>query len=837
MGGSSVPPPRRRGSGPADPHVGARIEAYVKGAELGPVAEILRASRDQILRRWLDAAHRQSFHAARPELSVADQIPPLFDALIAFLERNAPRGVDPSSPLADQSVRDLARAHAHDRFAQGLAAADVLTEFRLLRQEIGRALRERTEGAGDVLAAELLVHDALDGATTLALAALEAHEAEYHRTAAELAAIVESSSDAIIGKTLDGIITSWNAAAERLYGYTAAEAVGQPMTLIIPADRPDELPSILARIRRGERVEPYETARVRKDGSRLEVSVTISPVRDAAGAVVGASAIARDITERKRAEAALRLRSELIEQAHEAIFAWDLADGITFWNRGAQELYGFSAEEALGQRSRDLLGTPPEQVAAFLVALERDGRWEGELTHTTRDGRRIAVEARLALVTEQGRQHVLEATRDLTVRRAAEERLALLAEAGAVLAGSIEYEQTLANIARMVVPRLADWCVVDVLSARAALERLAVVHADPAKVRLAEELRRRYPAEPDSPYGAPAVLRTGQPELVPEIPADFFERAARDPEQLALFQGLGLRSYMLVPLRARSQVLGVISFVSAESGRRYGVDDLRTALELADRAALAIDNARLYREAQEAVGQREQLLAVVAHDLKNPLMAIKGSADLLRRQASAGRLDPGRLSGRLTMIGQAATAMTAQIGELLDAARLRAGEPLELDRRPTDLVALAHQVATQVQQMTVRHTVDVRAAVPELIGEWDPVRLERVLGNLLGNAVKYSPDGSEIRVEVRREEDQHAWACVEVRDRGIGIPAADLPHIFERYHRAANVVGRFPGEGIGLAGARQVIEQHGGTIDVYSHEGQGSTFTVRLPLAPVERQA
>jgi signal transduction histidine kinase len=225
------------------------------------------------------------------------------------------------------------------------------------------------------------------------------------------------------------------------------------------------------------------------------------------------------------------------------------------------------------------------------------------------------------------------------------------------------------------------------------------------------------------------------------------------------------------------------------------------------------------------------LVAVVAHDLKNPLMAIKGGTDLLRRQATTGRLDPERLTDRLTMIGQAATAMTAQIGDLLDAMRLRAGQPLELDRRPTDLVMLVQGVAAQVQQTTTRHTIDVHAAVPQLVGEWDAPRLERVLGNLLGNAVKYSPEDSLVSVEVGPEEgDGHAWAYVSVRDRGIGIPDADLPHIFERYHRAANVTGRFPGEGIGLAGARQIVEQHGGRIHVESEEGQGSTFTVQLPL-------
>jgi PAS domain S-box-containing protein len=540
--------PTRGDAEQCDPRVGTRVQAFVQGAELGPVADTLTASRHAILGRWLEAARRQPFHAAQPERAVADHIPHLFDALVAFLRRHAPREVDPSSPLDDAAVRAAAQAHASDRFRQGLAAADVLTEFRLLRQEIGRALRERTDGAGDVLAAELLVHDALDGATTLGVAALEMHAGEYHRASAELAAIVESSYDSIIGKTLEGIITSWNPGAERLYGHTAAEAVGQPMSLIIPPDRPDELPTILARVRRGERVEPYETVRVRKDGSRIEVSVTVSPIRDPSGAVVGASAIARDITERKQAEEALRVRSELL---------------------------------------------------------------------------------------------------------------------------------------------------------------------------------------------------------------------------------------------------------------------------------------------QEAVRLREELLALVAHDLKGPLTAIKGTADLLQRQAAAGRLAPDRLSDRLATISQTATTMAAQIGELLDAARLRAGQPLELDRHPTDLMGLIHRVVAQVQQTTTGHTIDVQAAVPELIGNWDAPRLERVLGNLLGNAVKYSPAGGDVSVEVGHEEDGgQAWVCVAVRDRGVGIPAADLPHIFEPYHRAANVAGRFPGEGIGLAGARQIIEQHGGRIHVESEEGQGSTFTIQLPLQP-----
>jgi signal transduction histidine kinase len=176
--------------------------------------------------------------------------------------------------------------------------------------------------------------------------------------------------------------------------------------------------------------------------------------------------------------------------------------------------------------------------------------------------------------------------------------------------------------------------------------------------------------------------------------------------------------------------------------------------------------------------------------------------------------------------------MSAQIGELLDATRLRAGQPLELDRRPTDLVALARRIVAQVQQTTTRHTIQVVPQVDHLIGEWDASRLERVLGNLLGNAVKYSPDGGVITLEVHPEEEAgQRWACVAVTDPGIGIPEAELGRVFERYQRGSNVVGRFPGEGIGLAGARQVIEQHGGSISVQSQQGNGSTFTLRLPVA------
>jgi PAS domain S-box-containing protein len=254
----------------------------------------------------------------------------------------------------------------------------------------------------------------------------------------------------------------------------------------------------------------------------------------------------------------------------------------------------------------------------------------------------------------------------------------------------------------------------------------------------------------------------------------------------------------------------------------------------AERAALACEQAAR-AEAEAALRERNQVLATVSHDLKAPLTTIRGQAALLQRHAqrTASPELEQTLQG-LRLIETAAVKMATWIDELLDAARLEAGRPLELNREPTDLLALARQAAAEQQQTTERHRLRVETGELQLIGVWDPVRLGRVLDNLLANALKYSPAGGEVTVSVAREPAATGtWAVLRVHDEGVGIPAADQPDIFERYRRGANVVGRIAGTGIGLAGAAQLAEQHGGTLAVESREGAGSTFILRLPLAPL----
>lgn len=293
-----------------------------------------------------------------------------------------------------------------------------------------------------------------------------------------------------------------------------------------------------------------------------------------------------------------------------------------------------------------------------------------------------------------------------------------------------------------------------------------------------------------------------------------------------------LSGLLAAPVIGRAQRNLGLLLLSDKYAGEFNEEDESILVQLAQMAAVAIENTQLYLQAQEAVHERDKLLSTVTHDLKNPLAAIKGFAQLLQRSVKdMTPEDAERMMMGLTRIEATATKMTALINELLDLSHLQMGQPLELDLQLTDLVALVRQVATEQQQMTERHRIDVEAAAAELKGLFDTTRLERVLANLITNAIKYDPEGNVITVVVVREEDdERSYAVLAVRDRGIGIPAKDLPHVFEQFRRASNAPGYVSGTGIGLASARHIAEQHGGAITVTSKVGEGSTFTVRLPL-------
>jgi PAS domain S-box-containing protein len=248
------------------------------------------------------------------------------------------------------------------------------------------------------------------------LAELESSKASLRKSEQQLrwlASVVEFSDDAIVSKSLDGVIQSWNKGAERLFGYSAEEVIGKSITILIPPQRLAEEDTILGRIRGGHRIDHYETVRRRKDGKLLDVSLTVSPVRDAEGNVIGASKIARDITERKQEqELLLRRQADLMDQSHDAIFTWRMGGGIVYWSKGAERLYGYTTEEAIGRSSHELLRTrSPVPMQEIERQIAREGSWYGELTHATRDGRTVVVESRHVRVEYSGETYALETNR------------------------------------------------------------------------------------------------------------------------------------------------------------------------------------------------------------------------------------------------------------------------------------------------------------------------------------------------------------------------------------------------------------------------------------------
>ena len=317
------------------------------------------------------------------------------------------------------------------------------------------------------------------------------------------------------------------------------------------------------------------------------------------------------------------------------------------------------------------------------------------------------------------------------------------------------------------------------------------------------------------------------------------ERFGQNPPHYGMPLGhLPVVSYLAVPVMARAgEVLGGLFFGHPEPDI-FDERAERFAVGLAAQAAVAVENARLYQQAQDelaargrAAAEKEAFLDAVAHDLGNPLTTVKGQAQLLRRRARQGRADLATLEMSLAAIEAATDRATRLIGELTDTARLEAQRPLELRQTAIDLVALAEASIAEFQAAATGQQLHLKAGIPEVVGLWDADRLTRVLENLVANAVKYSPAGSTVVVRVDREEAPDGpLAVLSIADQGVGIPAADLPHIFERFRRGGNVAGRIAGSGLGLWGSKRIVAQHGGTIAIDSTEGRGTTVTVRLPL-------
>lgn len=421
------------------------------------------------------------------------------------------------------------------------------------------------------------------------------------------------------------------------------------------------------------------------------------------------------------------------------------------------------------------------------------------------------------------RDGIVILSRDITPQKLLEQNLSFLAEASKILSSSLIYKRTLRNVAKLAVPRIADWCVVDILTGPETVEQLAVAHVDPQKARWARELRKRDPVDFSRPTGLAKVLRTGRPEFFPLITDEMLVVMAKDARTLELARGLGLSSAMIVPLIGRNEVIGAITFVAAESGRHYGQADLRMAEELASRAGLAIENSRLYGESQRAVGLRDDFISAASHELRTPVTSLKVYTEVLQRQI-ARRGDDAAIRALGKMNAQI-DKLSALIGDLLNVTMIESGK-LELRCERVDLRKLVEEVVETAQSTTEKHRIIVEGEAPSPV-RVDRDRIGQVLNNLLGNAVKYSPRGDQVVVRLAGDAEM---ASIEVEDFGIGMDDEHLEYIFDRFYRVSSPDEKtFPGLGIGLYISQEIVRRHGGAMSVASAKGRGSVFRFTLP--------
>jgi PAS domain S-box-containing protein len=698
-----------------------------------------------------------------------------------------------------------------------------------------------------------------------------------------LAAIVDSSDDAIVAKDLSGVITSWNPAAERMFGYTAAEAVGSHITLVIPPETSAE--EVRKRIRRGEAVERFETTCQRKDGSRFTVWLTLSPVRDAGGAVAGASIIARDITDRAIAEArlaearaaqadlqrrlltlvaasgtllgtprieatvegAIALARELVDADAYAI--WRFEPYAMEWRTIAS--FGLSSEFVADVTIRQgELRDFPYPDPLVIDNLEQMPMIERRREAYRREGVNallivplfIRGRATATMVFYSKHRHKftgveLETSRALgnlaasgittaelyEEQRRSREQADFMVEIGSALASSLDYHQTMRTLVGLAVPRIADWCAVDMLGASGALERLAVEHANPQRIDLVRAVHERY-GDPESPYDEETVIRTGRPVILPHVSDAMIAAAARgDEELLHKLRGLGIVSYMCVPLSVQDRSVGAITFVS--TGRRFGEADLRFAEQIALRAGLAVENALAYADAREASRLKDEFLATLSHELRTPLNTLLGYARMLQ----SGVIPPDRQTRAVDIVERNATSLSQIVADVLDVSRIISGK-LRFDLQPVDVGPVIREAMETVRPAADAKHIRIVLTLESLentVGG-DPARLQQVLWNLLSNAVKFTQAGGRIDIRVRHGD---TTIDVEVADTGIGIAPDFLPYVFDRFRQADSRFSReHGGLGLGLAIARHIVEMHGGRIDAMSEgTGRGATFRVSLP--------
>jgi PAS domain S-box-containing protein len=669
-----------------------------------------------------------------------------------------------------------------------------------------------------------------------------------------LLATFEQAAIGIAHLTLDEQWISVNQRYCDITGYSREEILQFKVEQLT---HPDDVPASLEfirRIRDGELPEyRMEKRYIRKDGRIIWVNLTVSIVRSVDGQPLYLVGFIEDITQRREAESeasrSLSLLRATLESTADGILVVDLNGKILSFNQKMADMWDIPAEIfACGDDQRaidaalDKLVRPEEfmskvidlyrnpEAASYDVLELKDGRTFERYSQPQRiDDRPVGRVWSFRDVTARRRaeEHAHALAREQAARAEAEhsqKRAALLAEASRVLSASFDYQTTLAALVRLAVPALADYCALDIVEAEDRFERIGEAHVDPAKSQLLREVATFPKNALTERHPLIRVMNTGAPVLEADITPAFIRASFAEPGQRKIVEALGPRSLICVPLVTSGKPIGALTLVTSGSGRRFEVADLSLAADLARRAAVVVEHARLFHEAQQATRARDDVLAVVAHDLRNPLNTVTMAVSLMLETTPPERIQERR---QAEIVRRAADRMNRMIQDLLDVKRMESGR-LTIDPRAEDPAVLINDTVDMLRPLaigsTIRMETNIEENLPPVIA--DAARIQQVLSNLVGNAVKFTPRAGRISVCAEGMDGEVKFSVI---DTGPGIPAEQLPHIFGRFWQAKTSDRR--GIGLGLAIAKGIVEAHNGRIWVESHVGLGSTFYFTLPTA------
>jgi PAS domain S-box-containing protein len=669
-----------------------------------------------------------------------------------------------------------------------------------------------------------------------------------------LLATFEQAAIGIVHLTLGEDWISVNQRFCEITGYSREEILRLRVeALTHPEDVPASV-EFIRRIRCGELPEyRMEKRYVRKDGTVIWVNLTVSIVRSAAGEPLYLVGFIEDITQRRDAQneasRSLSLLRATLESTADGILVVDLNGKILSFNQKMADMWEIPAEIfASGDDQRAINAALeklvyPEDFMVKVMELYRDPEHASYDVLELKDGRTFERYSQPQRIDDVPVGRVWS-FRDVTSRLRAEEqeralsqeqaaraeaensqkRASLLAEASRVLSASFDYQTTLAALVRLAVPAMADYCALDIAEGDDTFKRVGEAHVDPAKSKLIREVATFPQSALTSRHPLMRVMATGAPVLEAEITPAFIRVSFAEEGQRRIVEALEPRSLICVPLVASGKPLGALTLVTSGSGRIYEIADLSLAADLARRAAIVVEHARLFHEAQQATRARDDVLAVVAHDLRNPLNTVTMAVSLMLETYPPERVQERR---QVEIVRRAADRMNRMIQDLLDVNRMESGR-LTTDLKPETPAALVNDTIDMLRPLAagsaIRLDTSIEPDLPHVLA--DSARVQQVLSNLVGNAVKFTPRDGRITVCAESGDGEVLFSVI---DTGPGIAAEQLPHIFGRFWQAKTSDHR--GIGLGLAIAKGIVEAHNGRIWVESHVGLGSTFYFTLPAA------